>query len=132
MVLLKKTETNSVILTLTESETTYSGVYYLNIYNPQDDSTVSDIFIQDISTNVERYNEFLIVLVDDETETERWSYTGSPLITVLYNFIPGLYDYTAKDANGNVLEIGKLRIQTVDDTPVETYRVEPTEYIYKK
>ena len=132
MILLKKTGINSAIFTLTEMEVYYEGAYYLDITNPQDHKTISGIFLQDISLNVDRYNEFLIELVDDATSLVEWEQIGSPIVTIIYNLIPGLYDYTAKNEDGDVLEIGKLRVETVADATVGTYSYTPDEYIHKK
>ncbi len=131
MIFLKKDIVNSVILTLTENEVTYSGEYYLNITNTQSHNVVSDIYLYDISTNPDRYNEFNVVLVEDNNFTG-YTYDDVTYTTTIYNLISGVYDYSATDLDSLELEIGRIRIETDTDPVMGTYSPTIKEIIYKK
>ena len=62
MINLKRNQNNDVIFTLSEKETTYSGTYKMKLTNCQSNEVIDDIILSDISTHINRYNEFYIVL----------------------------------------------------------------------
>lgn len=130
MIFLKKHITNSMILTLTENETVYSGEYYLTIENPQDHKLNEDIYLFDISLNPDRYNEFNVILVDDENESG-FDYDDVTKTTTIYNLESGVYDYRAKDGDGELLEFGRLRVETTEDANLGTYQAEVIEHTYE-
>ncbi len=70
MINLKRNQNNDVIFTLTEKETTYSGTYKMKLTNSQSNEVIYDIILSDISTHINRYNEFYIVLSTLHNEFE--------------------------------------------------------------
>lgn len=70
MINLKRNQNNDVIFTLTEKETTYSGTYKMKLTNSQSNEVIYDIILSDISTHINRYNEFYIMLSTLHNEFE--------------------------------------------------------------
>lgn len=74
MILINKSSSNTVVLTLAE-KTTITDAYYLFVFTSDEKNTVKKIIPTDISPNKIRYNEFTIVEPTDISLTAgTWKY----------------------------------------------------------
>lgn len=115
MVLINKNTTNFCYFTLTE-KATLAAPYYLFKLESIDTSDITIFSATDLSSNVERYNKFMI------TETgATLNYTAG---TISLN--PGEYNYTAYEMTGRtnldisgttgIVEIGQIFVSGATST----------------
>ena len=112
MILLNKNSTSKVVLTLSESVTIASPVYFL--FEIISDDTLKSVFFtaEDFSTNVCRYNEFEITLT---------SGTPDPTIGIIDLELNGYYKYNIyqqadqfnldPNQTGGIIENGKVYVK---------------------
>jgi len=127
MILINRSETNEVFLTLTEKTTITSPTYLFEFVN--DVTRESIIFIaQDTSSYTDRYNKFIIT----ETATENLLIGNISLTET------GFYSYRIFQQSsttnlliantGAMVESGKLKVNGTT-TPHSTYDNQPKQYV---
>lgn len=109
MILIKRTETTRIIVTATEKAVLNPTVFSIDFTHDMTKKSTTLSNLPDISPFPDRYNEFAIdTAVFDE-------------------FDDGFFSYMVKDQEGNVLELGKMKLESEKEPSIQ-YQGTPTQY----
>tara|TARA_R110000772_G_scaffold148307_1_gene258877 strand:- start:9646 stop:10047 length:402 start_codon:yes stop_codon:yes gene_type:complete len=131
MILLNRSSTNKSVFTLFE-KTTLSPVYYLFEFIDGDTNTSKLFTGVDISTNKERYNEFVIELTEGVEDL---------LNSVINLQVNGYYTYKVYEQSsatnllvanaGAIVELGKVKVDGIKLPIIKEYTEQPnTKTVY--
>ena len=112
MIYLKNDIKNKVALTLSENDSV-SRTFYMDVENLYTRENINNIELNDMNIITDRYNLFYIGLSASDITGSTYSTTSNT--TLLNNFTSGYYSYSVKNINGDILEIGKLLIDSISN-----------------
>ena len=125
MLRIQKAQANNLVLTLKEKTTVAPVFYFLVLFSNQDHDEKVVSLLTNLSTDTERYDEFIVTENDVED-----------LPNAIVSLDPTSYDYTVWQSPTSdyadkisIVETGKCLV-IGDETVVSTYTEKPTEYTY--
>lgn len=110
MIIIERADTANIIVTATEKQVVSPTQFTLWFRHDVTKEVVSYEDASDVSPAPQRYNKFMIDLAPFADQDN------------------GFYTYEVRDQLGNVLEVGKMKLEGEKVTPTQ-YEETPTQYI---